>query len=115
VVRAQQVINYALEGVGYERIESRIIEGTSVVEAVLQESEAYDLVVLGATEEPLFRNLLMGNIATQIAKRAKVTVIVVKRRSSSLHSFLRQTVLEPTTGKVTPSPAQVGADGLENG
>jgi len=40
----------------------------------------------------------MGNISEQIAKRAEVTVIIVKRRSSPLHAFLRQTVLGPAAG-----------------
>jgi len=57
------------------------------------------LIVTGATEEPLFRNLLFGNIVEQIARRAEVTVILVKRRSGAIHSFLRQTVLEPTTNR----------------
>jgi amino acid transporter/nucleotide-binding universal stress UspA family protein len=99
VVRAQQVIDYTLEGIDYAHIEPRIVEGTNVVETVLRESDGYDLIVLGATNEPLFENLLLGNIAEQIAKRADITVIMVKRRSTQLHSFLRQTVLEPTTGQ----------------
>jgi amino acid transporter/nucleotide-binding universal stress UspA family protein len=99
LVRAQQVIDYSLEGINYEHIEPRIVEGTNVVDTVLRESEGYDLIVLGATNEPLFENLLLGNIAEQIAKRADITVIMVKRRSTQLHSFLRQTVLEPTTGQ----------------
>ncbi len=99
LVRAQQVIDYSLEGINYEHIEPRIVEGTNVVDTVLRESVGYDLIVLGATNEPLFENLLLGNIAEQIAKRADITVIMVKRRSTQLHSFLRQTVLEPTTGQ----------------
>jgi amino acid transporter/nucleotide-binding universal stress UspA family protein len=99
LVRAQQVIDYSLEGINYAHIEPRIVEGLNVVDTVLRESEGYDLIVLGATNEPLFENLLLGNIAEQIAKRADITVIMVKRRSTQLHSFLRQTVLEPTTGE----------------
>ncbi|MFQ5340476.1 MAG: amino acid permease [Anaerolineae bacterium] len=98
LVRAEKAFNYALNGLDYENVERRIVEGSSVVETVLDHATGYDLIVTGATEEPLFRNLLMGNIAEEVAKRAEVTVIVVKRRSSPLHSFLRQTVLEPTTG-----------------
>ena len=56
------------------------------------------MIVIGATEEPLFRNLLTGSIPTQIAKRAEVTVIIVKRRSTMLKSVLRKTILEPSTG-----------------
>jgi amino acid transporter/nucleotide-binding universal stress UspA family protein len=94
-VRAEQYLGYALEGIEYDGVEKRIVEGTNVVETVLAEAEGYDLIVVGATAEPLFRNLLIGNISSQIARRASVSVIMVKRRSSRLHSFLRQTVLEP--------------------
>jgi amino acid transporter/nucleotide-binding universal stress UspA family protein len=97
-VRAEQVFKYVLEGVDYEPLEKHIVEGANVVETVLAEAEGYDLIVVGATEEPLFRNLLMGNISEQIAKRVSVTAIMVKRRRSPIHSFLRQTVLEPSTG-----------------
>jgi amino acid transporter/nucleotide-binding universal stress UspA family protein len=96
LVRAEQVFKYILESVQYEHLEKRIVEGTNVVETVLAQANGYDLIVLGATEEPLFRNLLLGNISEQIARKAEVTVIVVKRRSSPVHSFLRQTLLEPT-------------------
>jgi amino acid transporter/nucleotide-binding universal stress UspA family protein len=94
-VRAEQAFNHALEGIYYEHLERHIVEGTGVVEAVLAEAEGHDLIIVGASEEPLFRNLLLGNISEQIAERASVTVIIVKRRSGRIHSFLRQTVLEP--------------------
>jgi len=96
LVRAKQVFDYALEGIAYEHIERRIVEGTDVVDTVLAQAEGHDLIVVGATAEPLLKNLLTGNIVEEIARRAKVTVIIVKRRSSRLHSFLRQTVLEPS-------------------
>jgi nucleotide-binding universal stress UspA family protein len=102
-VRANQVFNYTLEGVEYEPIEKHIVESNDVAGAILQIAEgdgpdlAYDLIVIGATNEPLFKNLLVGNLIEKVARDAKVTVIVVKRRSSPLHSFLRQTVLEPST------------------
>jgi basic amino acid/polyamine antiporter, APA family len=99
VVRAEQTLDYVLEGIEFDRVARRLVEGTDVADTVVEEAEAggYDLIVVGATEEPLFRNLLMGSISGQIARRAPVTTIMVKRRSSPLHSFLRQTVLEPTT------------------
>lgn len=87
----------SLEGINYEPLEKWIVEGADVVETVLAQAEGHDLIVVGATREPLFKNLLMGNIPEQIARRATVTVIMVKQRSSPLHSFLRQTLLEPAT------------------
>ena len=105
VVRAEQTLDYVLEGIEYDLTERRLVEGTDLVDRVVEEADTggYDLLVVGATEEPLFRNLLMGSVSGQIARRAPVTVIMVKRRSSPLHSFLRQTVLEPTTA---PGPAE---------
>jgi len=102
-VRGLQAINYSREGSDYENMDYRIVEGASVVESVLAESQGYDLLVVGASEEPLFRNLLAGNVAESIAKRAEVTTIIVKRRSSRLHSFLRQTILEPSTSDAQAS------------
>lgn len=105
-VRARQVFDYTMEGVEYEQIECKILEGIDIAETILTyakgpaDGQAYDLIVVGATNEPLFKNLLVGNFIEKITREAEVTVITVKRRSSPLHSFLRQTVLEPSTNGV---------------
>ncbi|MES0360357.1 MAG: amino acid permease [Anaerolineales bacterium] len=98
-IRTNQIFDYALEGIDYPHITRNIVEGTNVLDTILENAENCDceLIVIGATDEPLFRNLLVGNIAEQVANRSKVTVIVVKRRQSAFHSLLRQTVLEPST------------------
>jgi amino acid transporter/nucleotide-binding universal stress UspA family protein len=96
-VRAEQVIRDVLNGMQYERIEKTIVEAETVVEAVLSEAKGFDLIIIGASQEPLFKNMLMGNIPKLIAQNAKVTVIIVKRRSGPLHSFLRKTILTPST------------------
>ena len=107
--RAEQVFRQVLSGIDYELLESQVIEGVDVAQAILdfasqeQYEGCYDLIVIGATNEPLFRNLLVGNIIEKVAREAEVTVIVVKRRSSPLHSILRQTVLEPSTNSAAKS------------
>lgn len=112
MVRAEQAFQTSLIGLSYERIEKRIVQGSNIVNTILQEAdgirevegqesrEEYDLIVIGATLEPLFKRLRFGSIPEQVAGRANVTVVMVKRRSSPLHSFLRQTVLEPTSNQV---------------
>ena len=89
---AQKTLDRILEGETYEHLHRICVEGTDVVESVLTEAKKHDLIIIGASEEPLFRNLLMGNVAEQIAKQASVSVIIVKRRRTRIHSFLRQTV-----------------------
>jgi APA family basic amino acid/polyamine antiporter len=94
-VRARQVLAYVLEGNPYEHIETELIEGQNVIDTILEAAEKHELIVMGATKEPLFRTLLLGTIPQQIAQRAPTTVIMVKRQSGLLRSVLKQTVMPP--------------------
>jgi amino acid transporter/nucleotide-binding universal stress UspA family protein len=111
---AEQVFRESLQDISYEFLEKRVVSGNDVVETILDvaanrqkvpggqsqskdHQEGYDLIVIGATREPLLKNLLIGNIPSQVAQRANVTVIMVKRRNNPIRSLLRQTVL--TTAK----------------
>jgi nucleotide-binding universal stress UspA family protein len=96
-VRADKYIRQAINSKTYQPLERLVVESDNVLEAVLQTAKGYDLIVVGATEEPLLKNLLLGNLATRIAKEAEVTVVMVKRRSGPIKSLLRQTVLAPST------------------
>ncbi len=98
-ILGQRAVDASQEGVEYEHIETRMIARDERATAILEASEGYDLIVIGASEEPLFRNFMVGTLAERVARGAKVTVMMVKRRSSPLHSFVRQTILEPTTLK----------------
>ena len=62
------------------------------------------MVVIGATKERLFRNILMGNVSEQVAARARCPVIMVKRRSTMFASMLRETIL-PTVQRIPEAPA----------
>jgi amino acid transporter/nucleotide-binding universal stress UspA family protein len=99
LIRAQHAIDVILEDIEYKKMERRLVEGADVVDTIIEESEGFDLIVVPATDEPLFKNLLVGPRSERIARRAKVTVMMVKRRSGPLHSFVRQALLEPTKPK----------------
>jgi nucleotide-binding universal stress UspA family protein len=79
----------------YDFVEKQTVMAASPLEGILQEAAQSDMIVIGATKEPLFRNLLLGNVAQQVAEQAACPVIVVKQRSSILASVLRETVLAP--------------------
>jgi len=98
-IRAENAMDEVLHGIDYEHIEKRFVESDDLVGTILEQSEGHDLIVLGATEEPIFKNLLVGTMPERVARNAKVTVMMVKRRSSPLHSFVRQAILEPTVPK----------------
>jgi amino acid transporter/nucleotide-binding universal stress UspA family protein len=94
-VRARQAMAYVQEGNPYEHIETELIEGHNVTDTILAAAQRHDLIVMGATKEPLFHTLLLGTIPQQIAQRAATTVIMVKRQSGLLRSVLKQTVVPP--------------------
>lgn len=97
LVRAQQDLAHSVAGIPPYEISLKVVEGNDIVEAILQTAEGYDLIVIGATNEPLFKTLLIGNIPEQVAVRAKVTTIMVKRRSGPIRSMLRETILQPAS------------------
>jgi len=103
-IRAQRTLQHSVEDIPYP-FDLQVVEGNDVVETILKVARDYDLIVIGATNEPLFKNLLMGNIPEEVARRAEVTTIMVKRRHGPIKSFLRETVLPPSTG------VQVSRDG----
>jgi amino acid transporter len=98
-ILGQRAIDASQEGVEYDHIETKMVQSGDRAVAILEASEGYDLIVIGASDEPLLRNFMVGTLAERVARGAKVTVMMVKRRSSPLHSFFRQTILEPTTPK----------------
>lgn len=114
--RAEQSLRYALEGSEdyAEHTTTELVEGSNVPDAILETSQSHDLIVLGATEEPLFRNLLTGSIPARVARQAEVTVIIVKRRSGVIRSVLRQTVLAPSTGAGSNGVTPVEAEALND-
>jgi APA family basic amino acid/polyamine antiporter len=98
-VRAQHAVEESINGIRYPSLETKIVQAATRAGAILREAKDHDLIVIGATDEPLFKNFLVGTLPERIARDAQVTVMMVKRRSSPLHSFVRQALLEPTQPK----------------
>jgi amino acid transporter/nucleotide-binding universal stress UspA family protein len=98
-IRAQKDLGRAIEGAPSYEINLKVMPGKDVVETILAVAEDYDLIVIGATNEPLFSTLLVGPIPQQVALRSEVTTIMVKQRHGPFKSLLRETVLEPASSK----------------
>ncbi|MBD3166073.1 amino acid permease [bacterium] len=61
------------------KTEHRLIESKSVAGGIAKASREYDLVVIGAAKEPLFRQMLFGEIPEKVARFSPASVLVVKR------------------------------------
>jgi nucleotide-binding universal stress UspA family protein len=92
--RANNAFRRATEGMDFP-FEEQIVTSDDPVNGILEAAAGCDMIVIGATKEPMFRNLLMGNVSQRVADQADCPVLIVKRRSPILHSMLRETVLQP--------------------
>jgi hypothetical protein len=87
---------HSIEGIDYE-FNLKVVEGNDVVRAILDTADGYDLIVIGASNEPLFKTMLVGTIPEQVALGSKVTTVMVKRRHGPVKSMLRETILQPAS------------------
>ncbi len=91
VEHANRVIDHTLAGLESDRpLEPRVTVAPDVVQGVLAEAKEHDLVLLGATREGLFQQLVVGNVPERIARRCSKTVIIVKRHAGPIRSWLRR-------------------------
>ncbi|MCB8965350.1 MAG: amino acid permease [Ardenticatenaceae bacterium] len=92
--RANTAFRRASEGIDYT-LEKQVAHASSPVEGILEAATDADMLIIGATKERFFINLLIGNVSQRIADEAHCPVLIVKRRSTVLKSMLRETVLQP--------------------
>jgi amino acid transporter/nucleotide-binding universal stress UspA family protein len=70
--------------------EKRILTARSVAGGIALASREYDLVVIGAAREPLFRQVLFGEIPERVARYSPTSVLVVKRYEGAVKSILKK-------------------------
>ncbi len=93
--QAEKAFRRTLNGITYDHLEKRVTPADSPRQSILAAAEACDLIVIGATRERLLHNLLLGNVAQQVAEQARCPVLIVKRRSTAVAAMLRETGLTP--------------------
>lgn len=89
------------EEITYGKLETKLIQGSSIANTIIEEAENHDLMIFGASDEPIFERILTGSISRRLLRDAKPTTVMVKRRQPVLSSLLRRTVLSnPARAKV---------------
>jgi nucleotide-binding universal stress UspA family protein len=53
-------------------------------------SRDFDMIVIGAAKEPLFRKMLLGEIPEKIARHSPASVLVVKRYEGAVKSLFKR-------------------------
>ncbi len=67
-----------------------LIESKSVAGGIAKASREYDLVVIGAAKEPLFRQMLFGEIPEKVARYSPASVLVVKKGVGQVKSGFKR-------------------------
>jgi uncharacterized hydrophobic protein (TIGR00271 family) len=87
----QQRIAQTLAGLEFSRPpEQKVVIADSVVEGIVREAAGYDLVLLGASEEGLFDQLVFGSIPQQIAARVSKTAVITRRYGGPAEFWIRK-------------------------
>ena len=60
-------------------VRTQVVVADHVVKGILKEAKDYDVVIMGASHEGVFQQILFGVVPEQVAKRCAKTVIMVKR------------------------------------
>jgi amino acid transporter len=89
----------------YPRLNVEIVEADDIIEEILRQSEAYNLVIIGATEERLWEQRLFGGVTERLAVECPKTVMMIKR-SLPIRSRLAPLVqiLRPQQEPEAPTP-----------
>jgi len=74
-----------------ERVSTKTVEARNVVDAILEEADQYDLVVLGCTREPLLYRVARATVPETIAQRCTKPLVTVKA-SGRIRSWIKRWV-----------------------
>ncbi len=70
--------------------EGQVIPAENVVQGIAEAGAAYDLVLMGASEESLIDQVLFGNIPVRVASESHTPVVIVKRYQGLPRLWLRR-------------------------
>jgi len=82
----KQSVSVEYEGLRYQ---VKIMQARDPVARIQAESEAYDLVVIGASEASVFQRILFGSKPRQIAENCSCTVMMV-RKNTGIRSWFKR-------------------------
>jgi amino acid transporter/nucleotide-binding universal stress UspA family protein len=71
-------------------MEVKVVPADDVVGGIVREAAQHDLVVIGATAERLFDQVLFGTVPERVGQYAPVSVMMVKRYRGPVRTWLRR-------------------------
>ncbi len=75
--------------INLDRVETKKVTSSDVVEAILTESRNYDLVILGSTRDSFIYQITRDSISNAVAERCKKPLIIAKA-SGGIRSWIKR-------------------------
>lgn len=75
--------------ISFDRIETKQVDAPNVAEAILEEAENHDLIILGSTREPLIKQLTRDSVSHAVAQRCPKPLMIVKAKAG-LKSWIKR-------------------------
>ena len=72
------------------KAEACILEGKKVATTLIRAAEDYDLIIMGASNEGIFSNVLFGEIPEKVARYSHTPVMIVQRYEGPVKSFIKR-------------------------
>jgi amino acid transporter len=73
-----------------ERVEEKIIISDDVTTALLEESEKYDLIIMGASRQGLWKRIRFGTAPEKLMRLSQTQVMFVRKYEGKVISWLRR-------------------------
>jgi APA family basic amino acid/polyamine antiporter len=91
--RARQWIQKTMHLTHLEgKADACLLEGKKVATTLIRAAADYDLIVLGASKEGVFSNVLFGEIPEKVARYAHTPVMIVQRYECPVKSLVKRTM-----------------------
>jgi APA family basic amino acid/polyamine antiporter len=75
--KASEILS-RMPSISHKRIKTKRVEYHNEVEAILKEAKKHDLLVIGATREPLIRQITRDSVSYAVAREYRRPMIIVK-------------------------------------
>jgi CIC family chloride channel protein len=72
------------------KVAMRLLEGKRVATTLVRAASDYDLIVLGASKEGVFSNVLFGEISEKVARYAKTPAMIVQRYEGPVKTLVKR-------------------------
>jgi nucleotide-binding universal stress UspA family protein len=72
------------------KADMRLLEGKRVATTLVRAASEYDLIVLGASREGVFSNVLFGEIPEKVARYSQSPVMIVQRYEGPVKSLVKR-------------------------